>query len=609
MSFYTIEQWTVRDVAAAFKSVTGDQAHRKVVIPIFQRGLRWEATRRSEFIDSLYRGYPFGSLLFAKHDSPNTYSVVDGLQRGSTVCNFVYNPLGRDNVKEIEDDTLTKIRLALFPENEVHAINDQIQNIILEYFDDKKIFDEVDLFELAKLILKQIPTLEDPFECVSNIIDAIKPYFNEKKNIYDNICSAVVPIVVYSGPNELLSEIFNRINVKGIPLNNYEIYSAVWKLDKRVINSEDVVQRVVDKYLALCRNGYTIEGFDANTMLINKELTAFEYLFGLGKYWYDKYDCLKVERRSNDDTVNEISFEIVDACISDSKNISNLDKTLYQINVNKLQRRIEEAISFVSDAIAIIGNFKGNKRALTVLHSKYQIVSLVSYVFRAMYDISDLDHKRSTWAGKAEQYKHQLLNHYIADIITNEWHDGGSGKVYAANRDKRYDLELSRQYWETILENHYQAQLANSQAERFSNPTNADCVILNCVYVNIFTAGDQLSSKKFDIEHLATKERMRTLMKPINGLRLPVSCIANLCYLPEDINRGKGEKTIYEAITLSLPIDVIETKFSFTTSEDFSWIYKAYSDANVAEFKESYRAFLDKRFEIIKQKMLNTLGV
>ena len=83
------------------------------------------------------------------------------------------------------------------------------------------------------------------------------------------------------------------------------------------------------------------------------------------------------------------------------------------------------------------------------------------------------------------------------------------------------------------------------QRDRFSNPVNADSVILNCVYVKLFTAEDHLSTRKFDIEHLATKERMRTVMKRYDELRLPVSCIANFCYLPEDINRGKKEKTIY----------------------------------------------------------------
>lgn len=607
MSFYSIEQWTVKDVATAFNSTGGDSSNRKVVIPIFQRGMRWEDERRAGFIDSLHKGYPFGSLLFAKQPEPNTYSVVDGLQRGSTVCNFVFNPLGKNNITNIDDDILTSVRLALLPGNEAHAINDKIQEVILSYFYEKKTFDNVDMFELARRIMQNIPTMQDPFACASAINDAVRPFFNKKKQEYEVICSAVVPIVVYSGPAELLSEIFRRINKEGIPLNDYEIYAAIWMQDKRVVNTQAIVQKVVDKYLVLCRNGFVLDGFDANTMLVTKQLTTFEYLFGLGKYWYDLYDCLKVENKVGDDKICEIGFEIVDACISDTKNISNLDKNLQNININKLQRRIEEAIRYISEAIAVIGNFKGNKRTLKTLHSKHQIISLISYVFRQMYDISNLDAKRSTWAAKEEKYKKLLLSHYVADIISNEWHDGGSAKVYTANREKKYDQIFSRQYWISMLENYYQTQLANEQSSRFSNPTSADCVILNCVYVNIFTANDQLSSKKFDIEHLATKERMRSIMKPIEGMALPISCIANLCYLPEDINRGKREKTIYEATTLSLPIETIETKFSFTKATDFSWLYIPYTNENTTMLRTNYRAFLDGRFAIIKERFLETV--
>ena len=105
MSFYNIEQWSLRDVAQAFRSSVGDSNNRKVVIPIFQRGLRWEDSRREQFIESLNKGYPFGSLLFAKQDEPNTYSVVDGLQRGSTVCDYVFNPLSKNNVGKIDKES------------------------------------------------------------------------------------------------------------------------------------------------------------------------------------------------------------------------------------------------------------------------------------------------------------------------------------------------------------------------------------------------------------------------------------------------------------------------------------------------------------------------
>ena len=607
MSFYTVEQWTIRDVAKAFRDENGDQSNRRVVIPIFQRGLRWEPERRASFIDSLTKGYPFGSLLFAKQES-NTYSVVDGLQRGSTVSNYVYNPLAESNIDTIDDDVLTKIRYALFPGNDNYTINLTIQNIILNYFHEKKSFDNVQTFEIAQSIISQIPTAEDKYDCAGKINSALTPFYNNIKNTYERICGAIVPIIVYSGPNELLCEIFNRINKKGIPLNDYEIYAAIWSTKKYRINTSDIVQKVINKYLVLNQNGYKIEGFDCNDLLVNKELTAFEYLFGLGKYWSEKFSCLQVTNNKEPDKVNEISFEIIDACLNSTKSIANLDKQLQDFNINKLQRRIEEAIKFVEDSIALIGSFKGNRRTLINLHSKYQIVSLIACTFRKMYDVNNLEHKKSSWENYSAKYSKLLLSHYVADIISNEWHDGGGSKVYLTVKENHYDDEITAKYWISLLDSYYQGQLANRQEERFSNPTNADCVILNCIYVNLFTAADQLSTKKFDIEHLATKEKMRKILSKLNGVRLPVSCISNLCYLPENINRGKKEKILYEAPTVSMPISEIESKFSFTMQSDFNWIYKDYTNDNAAQLTTEFETYLNNRFKIIKEKFLLSFG-
>ncbi|MBO7196067.1 MAG: DUF262 domain-containing protein [Clostridia bacterium] len=606
MSYYNIEQWTIRDVANAFKNANGDSSNRKVVVPIFQRGLRWEDSRREQFIDSLYQGYPFGSLLFAKQEDPNTYSVVDGLQRSSTVCDYVFNPLSKNNVGKIDDEVLSEIRLALFPDNMNITINEKIENIILTYYHEKRTFDSIENFELAVRIMSEIPSNCDPMLCAQKITNALRPFMQKQKSIYEKICSSNVPIVVYSGPKDLLNEIFNRINVKGIPLNPYEIYAAVWSQSRKPVNTPEIVQKVVDKYLTLTSAGYDVDEFDANQLLTSKELTAFEYLFGLGKYWAKRFECLRITKDEKNDTVNEIGFEIIDACINDSKNLPNLDKDLFKYNINKLQKRIEEAIFYVQESIATISEFKGNKRAYKALHSKYQIISLISFTFKQMYDLGNLDTKKASWKLLENTLRAKLRAHYVADIISNEWHDGGGGKVFTANRENKYLEDLSRNRWESLLDNYYQSQLAEKQAERFSNPTNADSVILNCIYINIFSANDQLSTKKFDIEHLATKEKMRKLMKPFIYLRLPVSCIANLCYLPEDINRGKGEKTIYEVHNMSMPIDVIENKFSFTSSTDFDWMFIEYSNAN--ELQNNYLAFINNRYKIIKKMFLKSLG-
>ena len=607
MSYYTIETWTIRNVANAFnfKSMAKDDTDLKVVIPIFQRGLRWDPNRRRTFIDSLEKGYPFGALLFAKQEGINKYSVVDGLQRGSTVCDYVFNPLGKDNITQIDTEVLDSIREAIFPGNESIAINRVIESVILDYFHEQKQFDKVQMLTLAGKLIETFPNDQDKFTLALKIQNAIQSYFDESKQKYNSICDSPVPIVVYSGPQELLNDIFNRINTKGIPLNDYEIYSATWSQKKYTINDTAVVENVIKKYWALADIGYEIDGFDATAMRTSKQLTAFEFLFGLGKLWADKYDCLKFESKGKDDEISEITFEIVDACLNSSKAISTLDKRLQTVNVNKLKRRIEEAILFVSNAIAIIGSFKGNKRKFNVLHSKYQIISLISYTFRAMYDESDLDNKRTEWTSTRQKaLSDLLLSHYVADIISNEWHDGGAAKVYSFTKEKKYEESITEKRWELLLDNYYQTQLQNRQRDRFSNPVNADSVILNCIYVNLFSAADHLSTKKFDIEHLATKERMKSIMKQFDDLRLPVSCIANFCYLPEDINRGKKEKTIYEASGLSMGISEIENKFSFTTEADLKWISYPYSIDEREKLVNDYQQYLEKRYKIIKEKFI-----
>ena len=424
---------------------------------------------------------------------------------------------------------------------------------------------------------------------------------------YDRICSSLVPIIVYSGPNELLSDIFNRINVQGEPLNDYEIYAAVWGQEKRKVNNDHVVNKVVAKYLMLLKEGFTIDGFDSNKMFVEKELTAFEFLFGLGKYWNDKYECLRFGSTGDLNKVSEISFEIIDACLNDSRNISNLHNKLFKYDINKLQRRIEEAISFVEDSIAVVSKFKGNKRKSYLLHSKYQIISLVAFAFRQMYDPNDLSQKLKNWENNEKKIRKLILSHYVADIILNEWREGGNSKLYSFLREERYMHDISRQRWNSILDNYYQSQLANKQAERFSYPTNGDSVILNCIYLKLFSADDQLSNKRFDIEHLATKEKMRKIIRNYSGCKLPVSCIANYCYLPEDINRGKKEKIIYEAKNLSIPIEEIENKYSFTTAKDFNWIFLDYKNISQEVFENNYYKYLEDRYLVIKEKFLKAI--
>lgn len=58
------------------------------ISPDYQRQFRWGDDRQSRLVESLFLGIPVPSLFMATN-SDGTWEVIDGVQRLSTVVNFV----------------------------------------------------------------------------------------------------------------------------------------------------------------------------------------------------------------------------------------------------------------------------------------------------------------------------------------------------------------------------------------------------------------------------------------------------------------------------------------------------------------------------------------
>ena len=68
------------------------QKQGKIVVPKYQRGIVWKESQRKELIDSIKKGIPFGSILLYEDESKNNYRLIDGLQRCTTIYEFISNP-------------------------------------------------------------------------------------------------------------------------------------------------------------------------------------------------------------------------------------------------------------------------------------------------------------------------------------------------------------------------------------------------------------------------------------------------------------------------------------------------------------------------------------
>lgn len=69
--------------------------------PEFQRNRVWDKTRKSRLIESILLRIPLPVFYFSEDDE-GRYTVVDGLQRLSTICDFMNNKLKLENLEYLE---------------------------------------------------------------------------------------------------------------------------------------------------------------------------------------------------------------------------------------------------------------------------------------------------------------------------------------------------------------------------------------------------------------------------------------------------------------------------------------------------------------------------
>ena len=590
MAGCTCENWSLQDLSSALQDMHKD--NKRIVVPMFQRGKRWKKAQEQKFIDSLIKGYPVGTMLFYEtyEDNKRTYILVDGLQRGNSIKKYMTNPTEFFYDDSISDEFCCSV-LKLVHQSDEKELYTKIRGILTAFIKEQKTFKNLQYFSVAKQIADEFSA---GFEPIEQLIEVIKIFFEERQDLYDRIASTIIPVIVYTGDENNLPEIFDRINSQGTPLDQYEVYAAAWPVKQKfAIKNADIVEHVVRKYDTFEEDDFKIHGYNREEMRTQKTVNAFEYLFGLSKYLVEKYDILAFNKNLAEDTVNPLAFELVNACLNDTDRIKTLYQNLY--------------------AFLVITKFKGNSRnANKIFHSKYQILSMISTTFKEMYAGVDFTQFSDTWQERRQKIARNLVQYYVYDIITNYWSEGGTGKIHSAAKPNRYMIEIPSRAWMVALDGFFERSMLRAEKKNIANPRSEEYVILNCIYLKTFTAMDQLSIDRFDVEHIAPKEQMRKLIEACDGDGLPISCIANLCYLPEYVNRSKGAKNFYQDKKSLQHIDLseVESKYSFTESDDLEWMDMPYEKPeDFAVLREYYTDYCAKRFDKLKHLLCDSLEI
>ena len=214
----------------------------EVALPDIQRPFVWSASKVRELIDSMYKGFPVGYLLFwdtgaevgarqigvgSKERAPRLL-IVDGQQRLTSLYVVI---TGAEIIRE--DYSQGRIRIAFRPSDSTFAVTDAAIERDPEFIPDiSKIWVNGERKNEVRAFKKR---LREKRELSESEADALEEAIDRLHDIRDYPFKAVE--LNSSVDEELVAEVFVRINSAGVTLNQADfiltLMSVFWEKGRR----------------------------------------------------------------------------------------------------------------------------------------------------------------------------------------------------------------------------------------------------------------------------------------------------------------------------------------------------------------------------------------
>ncbi|NES95201.1 MAG: DUF262 domain-containing protein [Desertifilum sp. SIO1I2] len=215
------------------KNLINDLERGRIRIPSFQRGFVWDTDRVICFIDSIYQGFPFGSvLLWRTRNSLRTERnlgpyklpendpeypidyVLDGQQRITSIFGIFQNSLTP------EDGQMPNWTNLFFEFNSKESVP-------FKCLEDCSNYDPTKLFPMKEVFSGR--HVQNIIRFARNIDeDTLNSIVEQIDNLIDRFNQAKIPLERFENeePNNVAT-VFERINKQGVELNTFQLLS-VW---------------------------------------------------------------------------------------------------------------------------------------------------------------------------------------------------------------------------------------------------------------------------------------------------------------------------------------------------------------------------------------------
>jgi hypothetical protein len=233
----------------------------QVRIPAFQRDFVWEPDRIALFVDSIYKGYPFGSLLF--------WRAKELLKHERKLGPYELPPLREDYPIDYVLDGQQRVT-AMFASFQTELARPAADKWTDIYFDYQA---EADPQDSSFFALTEDEADPDRFFPVSVLFDItgyrqaterVEPaHLPHIDDLQSKIKEAQIPVeVLRTDDRAKVAIVFERINHQGVPLDTLQLLTAwTWSEDF------DLQQRFEDLREALEEHGFAGVGEDTSLVL------------------------------------------------------------------------------------------------------------------------------------------------------------------------------------------------------------------------------------------------------------------------------------------------------------------------------------------------------
>lgn len=574
-----------------------------IELPPFQRNVVWTNEKRKNFINTVLSGDPFGSILLYKEN--DSYLLVDGLQRYTTLKDFLINPSFYINIPETCDKFVDKI-IKTLSETDLIANYSIIRKNFICKVDD--IFSlNTDITILSEELIDSLPTIEINNITLLKIQKIINQMLLTLHELY-NIDDLDIPVIIYTGSFDTLSDIFEKMNSNGTQLSKYEIYAAKWSHTTFKLDDATLLGIIDKKYEDMIENtGVEILDYENGQITKNQEINLFEYCFSIGKLMKQECKFILGTKFGNSSDVDSLGFVLLSTILTDSaKKISSLPKFFDNVSSDDLIKLKCKILDCTKEIAKLMNGY------IVTIDDKYvskyiesQMITIIATLFKIKFKrnndkisfINSTDNKLLL-----QKFKQITPKRYLYDIISNYWIGNGDRKITdemnKSLSDNRYLTPILPDSWQLVL-NEWTSEQTKKPMKSLQKETK---LFINYI-IHLSVPSAKYQSRKFNFEYIISKDRLNRKIRNCIG----VSALGNIALLPQFEVKSKQEKTIYEQIDdRSMIYDINEeilNDFLYPERSEISFI-----KTNETFTLDAFQSFLKNRNTYLINKFISLIG-